>query len=416
MSRSGIATASILVWALGTLGAEGVAQAGAVAVLVFALVVRRRIQLASDLRPFMALTLALACWQAFSPLIALAAGTAAHLPRAARWTQVLDTVAPASLAAVSTFGVPWVGLVWILGVGWAFETAMGVYQHLVRWPLDRLGPFKFPLNRLHQTFNVGGPERHPALGFFFHRLRFAHGAVALLGPAIAFALEKGSRYRRVVAAAAAVALLGCSALSYARAALFAALIVALAGLAALFSGRQRAWAGAFGLLTCVSLAVSPTWRDRMEGIRNTLHRDGERTVAMGTGWKLVRQRPVLGWGFGNYEKAALPYHTPEWSPVIWTSAHNVALTVWAETGIVGLALFAAQQLLLARALLKRARAGSVVAAGALLSLLGFHVIGLGHYVPFHSGVQLTFALVWGLGLAPNAPCLHGDNEVESAPS
>jgi hypothetical protein len=53
-------------------------------------------------------------------------------------------------------------------------------------------------------------------------------------------------------------------------------------------------------------------------------------------------------------------------------------------------------------------AGSIVAAGALLSLVAFHIVGLSHFVQFHSGVALAFALVWGLGLAPRAPGLASE--------
>jgi O-antigen ligase len=70
-------------------------------------------------------------------------------------------------------------------------------------------------------------------------------------------------------------------------------------------------------------------------------------------------------------------------------------------GLVGLVLYLALHLALARVLWKRARAGSVMAAGALLSWVGFQVLGLVHYPQFHTGVMLSFALAWGLGLAPS---------------
>lgn len=80
--------------------------------------------------------------------------------------------------------------------------------------------------------------------------------------------------------------------------------------------------------------------------------------------------------------------------------HNLLLTVWAETGLLGLGLLLVAHVLLARALFVRMRRGSVSAMGALISLAGFHILGMVHYLPYHSGVMLTFALVWGLGLAP----------------
>jgi hypothetical protein len=57
------------------------------------------------------------------------------------------------------------------------------------------------------------------------------------------------------------------------------------------------------------------------------------------------------------------------------------------------------QVALARALWRRARQGSSIGVGALLSWLGFHLLSLVHYVPYHTGVYLSFGLVWGLGIA-----------------
>lgn len=400
------AAAIMLVWALGTLGLEGVEQAGAGAAILMAAATWRRARIAEDLRLFAWLTLGLAAWQLVSPLVALVAGASGGaLPRASRWTQGLDTLAPLALVVVSAYGVPWRLLAIVLGVGWGLEAAVGLFQAFVQWPWERLGPFKFPVNRLHQNFGAeGGPIRRAGLGLFFHRLRFAHGAVAMLGMALAVALGRGPGRRRLLAGAAAIALLGCAYLSYARAALAAAMGVALLGLAALLPGKTRLAALAIVALAGATLAFSPTWQTRLSGAIVSL-KTGERSVAFGTGWKTVQDHPVLGAGFGNYTVASKPYQSPDESPVIYTSAHNVVLTVWAETGLVGLLLYLAQQLALAVALWRRARAGSIVGAGALLSLVGFHLVGLSHFTQFHTGVALTFALLWGLGLASDAPGL-----------
>jgi hypothetical protein len=177
------ASAIIGLWGLGTLGLEGVEQAAAGAALLMALATLRRVRLAEDLRLFAYLTVALAAYQALSPLLALALGTSPELPRSGRWTQALETLAPLSLAVVSTFGVPWRLLFWGLGVGWMAELAVGVFQRLVAWPWESWGPYKFPLHRLHQNY---APEsvgvRRPALGLFFHKLKFAHEALAFLAP------------------------------------------------------------------------------------------------------------------------------------------------------------------------------------------------------------------------------------------
>ncbi|HEY3445921.1 MAG TPA: O-antigen ligase family protein [Myxococcales bacterium] len=403
-SRWATAAAAIVgVWAVGSLGLEGVEQAAAGAALVMALATFRRVRLAEDLRLFALLTVGLAAYQALSPFLALALGTSPELPRSGRWTQALDALAPLSLAIISTFGVPWRLLFWGLGVGWLLETAVGLFQVLVKWPWESWGPLKFPLHRLHQNY---APEevgvRRPGLGLFFHKLKFAHEALAFLGTSLAFALRPGPRRRRAIAAGLSVALLGCTYLSYARAALAAALLIAFLGLAAMLPGKARLAGLLIVALGLGTVTLSPTWKVRLDNAIWAV-KSGERAQAWGIGWKAVQDHPVLGAGFGNYVVASRPYRDPSIDPVLYTSAHNVAMTVLAETGIIGLLLYLAQQLALGLALWRRSKAGSIVAAGGLLSLLAFHFVGLSHYIQFHSGVALAFALVWGLGLAPNAP-------------
>ncbi|MBI5543758.1 MAG: O-antigen ligase family protein [Deltaproteobacteria bacterium] len=414
-----VASLSMIVWVLGTLLGEGLAQAGAGLALLLGLVAWKQLRIPKDLRAFAALTLALVAYQALSPFLALAIGNASELPRSGRWTQALDTLAPLSLAAISTFGVPWAALAWTLGIGWLAEAAVASFQIAVPWPWASLGPFKFPMDRLHEDFarDFGGPVKRAGIGLFFHRLRFAHGAAAMAGPALALTLMSSTFRRRALAAAALVVVLGCAYLSYARAALGAALVAVVVGLASLLSGRQRlASAAAVALLAAGALALSPTWRQRAANAWLNLQ-EGERAMALQTGWKIVQEHPVLGVGFGGYGGAAKAHLQPDWPEwtrtILQTSAHNVALTVWAETGIFGLALYLAQQLALALALWRRARGRSIAAAGALLSLIAFHLLGLVHYTQFHTGVALTFALLWGLGLASPGVAATTADEPES---
>ncbi|MFP2931209.1 O-antigen ligase family protein [Pyxidicoccus sp. 3LG] len=144
---------------------------------------------------------------------------------------------------------------------------------------------------------------------------------------------------------------------------------------------------------------------------------GERQLAMSVGWELVREHPLTGVGFGNHKPAAMA--TADRTGIndfLATDSHNVWLTVWAETGLVGVLLFACMHLLLARALIRRHRAGSLAATGALLSWVGFQVLALVHYLPFHSNVHLSFALVWGLGLCEGSGELRGATAVAASAS
>ena len=126
-------------------------------------------------------------------------------------------------------------------------------------------------------------------------------------------------------------------------------------------------------------------------------------MAPSKSWELARRHPILGVGFGNYQEAAWATRpTTSVTPLLSIDAHNLWLTAWVETGLVGLLLTCAYHALLFRALLRRFHDGSWIAAGALLSFAGFHLLSLVHYLQHHTGVYLSFALAWGLGLAPAA--------------
>jgi O-antigen ligase len=174
--------------------------------------------------------------------------------------------------------------------------------------------------------------------------------------------------------------------------------VCVLALLLLSRGTPRKVGLAVAAALVVLVAVTPAWHERLGKAVENLY-GGERTLAMSVGWRLVKEHPVLGVGFGNHKPAALA--TQEQTGItdlLATDAHNLWLTTWAETGLVGLVLLAAVHGLLARALVRRHREGSIAATGAVLSFVGFHILSLVHYLPFHSSVHLSFAFIWGLGL------------------
>ena len=397
-----LAKAALLVWAAGTVLAEPLAQAGAYALLLVAALRARRLELARDVRRFCAVAAALAAWQAISPVLAAWSGSAADWPKSGRYGQFFDTLAPA-LAASAAADAPWVALAWVVSVGWTLSTALGAFQHFVRWPFEQPAWFRTPVDRVRESFSVSGPPRYGAGGFLFHRLRFAHGAVAALGPALAVALRTRSARVALAGIATTAALLAATYFSYARAALLVGLAVVALAIALLGRGWTR-WGGvAAAAAVALGVFASPEWRSRLlRGEQNLLGGD-ERRLSMEVGWELVRAHPLLGVGFGRYQEAAWATRgATAVTPLLSIDAHNLWLTAWAETGFAGLLLTAAYHVLLAQALLRRFREGSWIAAGALLSFAGFHLLSLVHYLQHHTGVYLSFALVWGLGLAPAA--------------
>lgn len=398
-----------VVWAVGLVLAEVVLQvaAGAAVLLAGVLAARGHLRLAPDVRAYVLASLALCAWQLVSPAVALLTGAAQKWPRGSRYGQVLDTVAGAAAACIGTVGVPWLLLAAVVVGGWLVASALGLFQNRVKWPWEPPAFLKLSVGRLHENFGTEESPRYAAGGVFFHRLRFAHGAIAALGPALAVLGGSEVARRRALAGVVVLGMLVSIYNAFARAALGAALLVSVVALLLLVQGRARRVG--LVLLTAVMLAVmvSPAWRARLgKAVENVY--GGERALAMSVGWLLVREHPVTGVGFGNHRPAAMA--TADQTGIndfLATDSHNLWLTAWAETGLVGLVLLAAMHALLGRALIRRHRAGSLAATGALLSWVGFHVLSLVHYLPFHSSVHLSFALVWGLGLCEGSGVVRG---------
>lgn len=403
MTRGRVATALLAAWAAAFWLSEGLLQGVAdLSLLVSAAWALRGAALPPWARVPVRAALALAGWQAVSPLVARALG-APGLPSLALWLHCLDTAAVAAATLLGAQAVQWAWPEAVLAGGALLSLGLSAVQHLVRWSLPVPAVLRVPVDRVHETF--GGEDRYAAGGFFFHRLRLAHASVAALGPGLAVALRPGRRCRRVAAVALATACVGCIVLSYARAALLTAmLLVAVAGLVAARSARLRTAVLVAVLAVAGAAVVSPGWHARLAAAGDNFV-GGERAQARAAGRDLVGLHPWLGVGFGNYRAAAVARRDVTGIPdQLSRDAHSIALTVWAETGLLGLLLWVALHASLALALLRRARAGNAVALGAVLSWLGYQVLGVAHYLPFHPSVALGFALIVGAGLVhPGAP-------------
>ena len=401
MSAARVATVLVAAWAAAFWLAEGLLQAVAdVSLIASAVLVLCGASLPAGARLPVRAALGLAGWQAVSPLVARAVW-APGLPPAALWLHCLDTAALPAAALLGAQVVRWTWPAALLVAGGLLSLALSSVQHLVRWSIPVPGVLRVPVDRVHEAF--GGEDRYAAGGFFFHRLRLAHASIAALGPAVAIALRPAGPRVRALAAALGVACVGCIVLAYARAALLTALLlVVLAAVVVTRSARVRTAVGVLVLLLGVAALVSPGWHARL-GAATENFVGGERALARGAGWDLVHQHPWLGVGFGNYRTAALARAGATGiTDQLSRDAHSIALTVWAETGLPGLALWVLLHAALLRALLQRAREGNTVALGAALSWIGYQTLGIAHYLPFHPSVSLGFALVWGVGLVHRA--------------
>jgi O-antigen ligase len=101
---------------------------------------------------------------------------------------------------------------------------------------------------------------------------------------------------------------------------------------------------------------------------------------------MVRERPLFGWGYGNYKKFRDPYYQRYPKADTTAHAHNNFLQIWVDTGLVGLGAF----LMLFWAMLRlswqtyRTLPEFVeplrgVVLGGLLSIVAFLIGGLTQY-------------------------------------
>jgi O-antigen ligase len=166
-----------------------------------------------------------------------------------------------------------------------------------------------------------------------------------------------------------------------------ALTVALAG----FIVVGAKWRGRIVVLAAIvviaglgfyTYAASPDLRDRVTSVGSGSGRIDLWTV----GWRMVEGDPVQGVGIGNFPVASPDYvlvpgtvARPEYVSYKDKVAHNTYLELWAETGLVGLTLFAGLVIFCVRSSLRAARAFAargdppmeLLSRGLFVAQLGF---------------------------------------------
>jgi O-antigen ligase len=228
-----------------------------------------------------------------------------------------------------------------------------------------------------------GAQRFVVIGFFPNYLTYAHSLIIPLSWAVAGVLGNGGWVmRRSVAAGSAGLLLLALLLSTARGAWMAAGVVIV--VACLLSDLRRSLAvgGGAVALAAVLFSISPGLRAEARSIVD--HRaNAGRLAIYAANVDLVRDHPVFGVGFGNYDRRARPYYDKHPEADRRSHAHNMFLQVAAEAGIVGLlafcSLFAVVVVrgwrLLSRLGVSQERLRPTV-TGAWLAVIGFLVGGL----------------------------------------
>jgi O-antigen ligase len=352
---------------------------------------------------------------------------AGHPPRGTGVARLLDWAAlPVAAAALARVGP---ATRWRLAGVWgavllASCLAAGL-QHFGAWPAPT---FFEPLSFLRMNFDrmteevPGAPGRFMGGGLHFHRLKFAHTAGLAVLWALAAGLAalahgraggrggrggaEGLRGAAWLLGVAAVGTGAVLAFPFARAA-SAALLVAAAVLVALWLPRRLALALSAGVLLAGLLAVGlhAPLRERFLSSASQ-EGSGDRAALLATGVRAVREHPVAGVGLARFTPArfALPGASDE-VRVNPGKAHNQLVSVAAETGLVGAALFLLLLLALASRLARglRARPPRFEAAAGLASLAFFALLSLAHDPLFQAPFSMALALALGAARTRDEP-------------
>ena len=242
----------------------------------------------------------------------------------------------------------------------------------------------------YQGYRVKG--LHPS------SITYAHNLLFPLALATA-AAGQGSQTRRLLHVFGLLLLMAALALSLTR-----GVWVAYAGvllLAGLYGGRRARLGTAVGVVVCGLLFVTVVggFQERVRTFFD-LQAFGNvgRQQIWRANWDMVKERPLIGWGYGNYKQFRGSFYEryPQYPQADrYSHAHNSFLQVWVDTGLLGLAAFG----ILVWTILRRGwRAATTqhdeplrsLSWGVWLGLVGFLIGGLTQYNLGDAEV----ALVW----------------------
>ncbi|HEY5999250.1 MAG TPA: O-antigen ligase family protein [bacterium] len=330
--------------------------------------------------------------------------------------------------AVPRIAAIWTALTLYLVAGW-FRDAARLERFLLLLVAAAL-PFGAYGIVQHFTgvnlFGSGGAMHSLVLGerlIFFPRGGFSHYQTFANVYFVVFCLACGlaaaaeDRRDRALRAGAAVFLAVVVVFTFTRG-IWIALLAALAILAWVFARRAATALAVAGALVVAALLVVPSSLRTRAVSMTDLGTNVERLLLWETAWNMVRDRPVLGVGIGNF-RAAQDAYVREAVPLVMTRthAHNVWLQVAVERGVLGvlallwlfLALLgAARRAVGDRAARRRERA---LAAGALAAVVGLLLDGLVQNNFGDSQVAFCLWLVAGV----IAVCARGGAQGEASP-
>lgn len=288
----------------------------------------------------------------------------------------------------------------LIAVG-SFNALYGILQYL----MDGLDLFAF-----------GGPPRilgtkdmiRPS-GVFDHYMTFSGQMLlmAALGSGVAILGAEGWTFWALTVAV--VCFFGAVITSFTRSAwlgLIAATLV-IGG----FKNRIAFIVTAVILLVIVTILVisNSGLRERAESIvvvKSDVNIDRLKTWR--TALEMIKHRPLLGVGTGNFRSEMEQYRKPD-GPRSHSHAHNTLLQVSAENGLIGLVAYLYIWVIffgeMIRGLKSRTRSFTRgVTVGVIGAIVGFHIAGLFEYNLGDSEVAIMMWFLVGLGLAARAGC------------
>ena len=290
---------------------------------------------------------------------------------------------------------------WLLSLTLGVAIAVAAYsivQHFTGLDLAKTLVGKEPNLHPLAHYDFDAYQGYRVKGLHPSSITYAHNLLFPLALATATA-GQGSWTRRLLLTLGLLLLIAALALSLTR-----GVWVAYAGILLLGGGLggHRARLGTLvGLAVCGLLFVSAiggfqgralTFFD-MQAFGNV-----GRQQIWRANWDMVKERPLTGWGYGNYKQFRGPFYEryPQYPQADRHShAHNNFLQVWVDTGLLGLAAFG---WLLWRILRQGWRAVAAqrgkplrsLSWGVWLGLVGFLIGGLTQY----NFGDAEVALVW----------------------
>jgi O-antigen ligase len=290
----------------------------------------------------------------------------------------------------------------LLGLALAFA-AIGFWEFHARRLL--LNPKVIASNQVEDYFRVNSL-------FFDPNIYGRFLALVMLG--LAGVLLWSRRPRDVWLAVAALAVLWGGLLTTLSQSSFAALLLGLAVLAWLrFGGRTVAGPAVVAVVAAlvIVLAFPSAVRLHLGSSQSVSHATSGRADLIKGGLRLARDRPLAGWGSGSFRRE-YRRHEHASGREATSASHTIPITVAAEQGAIGLALYVALLALALRRLLRGARGApvrAVVAAG--FAALVLHTWA---YAAFLEDPMTWTLLALGTALAAPAAVASRESPAEAA--